>query len=263
MYLALCALPRSPRGLGRGALARGLGAPPGRAPPGALRRPGGGPDARAAGRRRGVPVSSPSGGNPGAAGAVGLLAAASLVRETSLIGGGALALVRWRQGDGGKPSERRHAGGRRPRVAGLGGCSRPVVQGVGVPRPRRALVLASREARAALDARPIAETARSARWSGRGRPAPLLPRWRSWSPAAWTYAGFVLLCDGREPDLRRPLGVRAGHLALPCSPYRSPARGPAEVARLLRAVPSPTRPRGRHDPSHDAPPGVARGLIVP
>ncbi len=127
-------------------------------------------------------------------GAVAVLAAATLVRETSFIAAGALAIVRWRQGQ--------RMGAARavaiPAGIALGWrvwvLSRPGFRGgdpleLGPPLTWIWTKLAS-----PWTFESVGETlALLALALAVASLVPLLPRWRRWSPAAWTYAGFVLL----------------------------------------------------------------------
>lgn len=176
----------------------------------------------------------------GRTGVVALLVGASLVRETSMVGAVALALVRWRQG------RRREAVAAVvvPAVVILGWrawvLSRPGVQGVGVldlgvplvwipHKLARPWTLDSIPETAALVALALAIVALAA----------LLPRWRSLGPAAWTYAGIVLLVLMLgEPIFADRWAFGRVTCALPMLAVPLAAREDRSVdGRLLRAVP--------------------------
>jgi hypothetical protein len=176
----------------------------------------------------------------GRSGAAGLLAAASLVRETSLIAAGGLALVRWREGSR-RGAVRAVAV---PAAVAFGWrawvASRLAVAGTGPPDLGRPLVWVAAKLAVPWTLDSIAETvALAALLLAAAALAPLLPRWRSWSPAAWTYAGIVtLLFLVGGPIYADRWGYGRASCALPmlAVPLAATEDRPG-VARLLRAVP--------------------------
>ena len=176
----------------------------------------------------------------GRSGAVALLVAASLVRETSLVGVVALAVVRWRQG-------RRWGAAAAAVVPGaalLGWrawvFSRPGVQGVGVLNLGVPLVWAPAKLSAPWTIDSIPETvALAALALAVVALIAMLPRWRSFGLAAWTYAGIVLLVlMVGEPIYADRWAFGRVTCALPmlAVPLAAMEARPV-VARLLRAVP--------------------------
>jgi hypothetical protein len=173
-------------------------------------------------------------------GAVGLLAAASLVRETSILAVGALVLVRWRQGRW-RDALRAAIVPTAVVLSWRGWVAARPGFGFGVPKdiwvpfswlptklapPRSLDSIAEAFALAALAVAAVALV-------------PLLPRWRDWSPVAWTYAGTVLLMLILGEPIYRDLWAFA---RVGCAlPLLAVALATEEdrpvVGRLLRAVP--------------------------
>lgn len=173
-------------------------------------------------------------------GAVAVLAAAVLVRETSFIAAGALAIVRWREG------QRMEAVRALAIPAGLAlgwrawMLSRPGVLG-GDPLefgPPLTWIWTKSASPWTLDS--VGETlALTALALAVAALVPLLPRWRRWSPTAWTYAGFVLLALLMGAKVYEDRGAFArATCALPllALPLAAGEDRPG-VARMLRGVP--------------------------